>query len=1383
MPEERGFREGWSSSKDNEDRLEANASLAESNSITAGNRRQRNDDDRSDLDMWRDAGRPVHGQAPIDPSVVKLTEPIKMFGVYVESFSVSVGYGAESSTMQMVLVEDPNNTTQKLNANGVPLYKGTDPITGREIETTEQFSCDINGENCTENDKIIIADPVVLQHEVQVLDDDGLPEKNQDGSEKFETVAGFPPVGTVCQFALQGMEFVGVFQRYNYTQGLDGRKYDVTFESPAKILDGVQVILKGFEGTAFQLLPQTYFYPSEGINFTSQINNVYNPFGIKENFAWGGLFGYSDVNEQGFPVADAVADPTDLRDKGLLTLIEEISRSVYTYDNPNGAGTDTTTNQDDEELIGGPINFGLNKLTIDFGKLKELIPDGYRMSGEVVSINAMMQDLTEICLHDYVSTIDPVLTTVSSSQTQTGGFYITGSGSSVIEKVFKNGVTPTVFDDDGNVVGPVIRFKYQDKSEQPQPGVIADLVENSKKGNTLISANNGKEYADVTTQKLMLGGDATRVWEVGVGDLLPALGKDSSGNYLVGTGTGPGDLCPIKLPNGSTYVASNFELRCASAGRDVWGLFQQSMKAIGNPALQVPRTGFSVLNPAGNGFNQARVQKRHNAASLVASFNSHMHRDLVDVSKLGNSAGSVDAYFESIVDASRNYLGSTYLIPLPVEPGGIDNNLRYKNNFDIEAAWEIAESAFDPAYRLEDITGYDDEGRLKACAGFVVNSMKLTPNGWQNKGYRRDFSAIEKRVPYRIPDNIAQAIGHSNYLVGTTDVKVEKEIIWLSNPYGDPNNPYDDVMAFVHVTVPQVVVYDEFAWHKSGTQSLFFRGFANFLKAQGAPAGMINGIDQLGLTPFTADAALNPVEGAGLRVHQSPVVGNSQVAYQNGSTAAPAHPFRIAIPQRSNRYSWGPWYKYNQKNGKAEVERSEQLRPEVFGGNMALLDECAFALADVSLANLYATEAGTVELAEFPRHNYAERFDENGPYVTSMDVSVGIGGIQTSYQFSTWTRNFGKIAKYNIDRIARINKNKIKRLKSGMSSLPVFPTKQNIASNIPQQQAADFNNTSNLFFHGTMIPSVPNLSAAATEGGQSTWSMLTTDGSSELHVLGEDVKFYNSQTKNYDIMFGCTMEQLFTPVGIRQDPLQNPDDESFPYIVQHKTPKNIEGEEDTQGKAALWEGDVRPVAKSLDPYFLQESTDFSAVYMNDYTWFTSDNSMHLENYNYSPKQVASDVRTYGLRGPLLMSGWGYDLAGMPVPALEDKMDGEFYPANPALNRGWWKTGPVDLMWDDERQVWAGGLSFVEGELTKSIEPARDITDPDTSGEALIYRRKYNRGDGKYEWEDLQEKVTITNRDPSLKVDVGAAKYKIYVMLVRINYEWRVVYVSCDDFAG
>jgi len=1371
MAEERGFRSGWSSSKDNEEQQQGNSDLAASNSIVAQNRRRRNDDDKSDLERWREADRPVYGQDPIDPSVVKLTQPIKMFGVYVESFSVSVGYGAESSTMQMTLVEDPDNFTQKLNANGVPLYRGTDSITGREVETTDTLSCDLNGENCTENEKIMVADPIVLQHEVQVLDDDGLPEKNADGSDKFETVAGFPPVGTVCQFALQGMEFVGVFQRYNYTQGLDGRRYDVTFESPAKILDGVQVILKGFEGTAFQLNPRTYFYPSEGANFTSQINNVYNPFGIKENFNWGGMFGYSDVNDQGFPVNDKVLDPTDIQDKGLLTLIEEISRSVYTYDNPNGADPDAATNQDDEELIGGPINFGLNKLTIDFGKLKELVPDGYRISGETVSINAILQDLTEICLHDYVSVIDPVLVTVPSTQTQTGVFSITGRGTSVIEKVFKNGVTPTVFDDDGNVVGPVISFKYQDKSEQPKPGIVAELVEDSKKGNTLISANNGKEYADVTTQKLMLGGEATRVWEVGVGDLLPALGKDANGNYIVGGGTGPTDLCPVRLPDGSIYAATNFELRAARGGRDCWDLYTQIAKANNLSTLRTPFSGTRVLNVGRTGIVQSWRNKTDNVASLIAGFNSGAHKDVMEARLLANAPKGVDAYFDSVLGAARNSLGSTYLVPIPVEPGGIDNNLRYKNDFDIEAAWEIAEAAFDPFYRVEDISGYDDDGRLKACAGWTSKSVSFTANGIQDLGYRRDFSAIETIVPYRIPNNIAQAIGHSNLLVGTTDVQVEKEIIWISNPYGDPDNPYDDVMAFVHVTVPQVMLYDEFALQKSAIQQGFWT-----LGGRLPDRGMSR-------NPYTIDSQISGVGGhpGGLTLRGN-VVDGKNVGMQDPTPPGFLHPFRITIPQKSNRYSWGPWYKYNQKDGKAEIEKNDQLRPEVFGGNMAQLDEAAFALADVSLANLYATEAGTVELAEFPRHNYAERFNENGPYVTSMDVGVGVGGITTTYQFSTWTRNFGKIAKYNIDRIARINKNKIKRLK-GASSGPHFPTKQFSSSTTNQPSRADKQNGT-IFFQGSLVSSIPNLNAAVNPGTQSTWSMSATPATDIHQYHGEDVKFYNSTEKNYDLMFGCTMEQIFSPVGIKQNAPQDPNDDPFPYIVEHKTPKNIDGEEDTQGTATLWLGDVRPVAQSLDPYFSPPTTDFSAVYMNDYNWFANENSMHLENYSYSPRNVADDIRTYGLRGPILLSGWGYDLAGMPVPAENDLMNGQFYPENPALNRGWWKSGPVDLMWDDERQVWAGGLSFVEGKLLTDIEPATDPELPDTTGTAQIYRRQHNGNE--YQWKNNGEVVTITNRDPSLKVSVEEALnsgYDPYVMLVRINYEWRVVYVSCDNFKG
>jgi hypothetical protein len=40
-----------------------------------------------------------------------------------------------------------------------------------------------------------------------------------------------------------------------------------------------------------------------------------------------------------------------------------------------------------------------------------------------------------------------------------------------------------------------------------------------------------------------------------------------------------------------------------------------------------------------------------------------------------------------------------------------------------------------------------------------------------------------------------------------------------------------------------------------------------------------------------------------------------------------------------------------------------------------------------------------------------------------MDVSIdATGGVKTTYKFNTWTPNFGKLAKYNVDRIAKINK-------------------------------------------------------------------------------------------------------------------------------------------------------------------------------------------------------------------------------------------------------------------------------------------------------------------------------------------------------------------------
>jgi hypothetical protein len=66
------------------------------------------------------------------------------------------------------------------------------------------------------------------------------------------------------------------------------------------------------------------------------------------------------------------------------------------------------------------------------------------------------------------------------------------------------------------------------------------------------------------------------------------------------------------------------------------------------------------------------------------------------------------------------------------------------------------------------------------------------------------------------------------------------------------------------------------------------------------------------------------------------------------------------------------------------------------------------------------------------------------------------------------------------------------------------------------------------------------------------------------------------------------------------------------------------------------------------------------------------------------KVSVEDIRSIALRSPIILSGWGFDTNGLPVPSGQS---GIFHPEafyNPNL----WKTGPVDLRWDDDRKVWS-----------------------------------------------------------------------------------------------
>ena len=79
--------------------------------------------------------------------------------------------------------------------------------------------------------------------------------------------------------------------------------------------------------------------------------------------------------------------------------------------------------------------------------------------------------------------------------------------------------------------------------------------------------------------------------------------------------------------------------------------------------------------------------------------------------------------------------------------------------------------------------------------------------------------------------------------------------------------------------------------------------------------------------------------------------------------------------------------------------------------------------------------------------------------------------------------------------------------------------------------------------------------------------------------------------------------------------------------------------------------------------------------------FTSSNGTDVE---------VVDIRSVGFRAPMVLSGWGYDTDQKPVPA--DTGNPNIFASGAFRNPNIWKTGPVDLRWDNDRKVWSAGTS-------------------------------------------------------------------------------------------
>lgn len=1077
-----------------------------------------------------------------------------------------------------------------------------------------------------------------------------------------DVILTLPEPGTAVYFKYYEFYYGGIFQRWSYKEEISGKKYNVIIESPGgKILNGVNVILNSFEGTAFnEGAGYNKFNPSANPNLTNQVNNVWNPYGHKENFSYGGIFGGANTNSAGFPAVD------------LLELLELISRG--------------------ESEFGGPIIFGESEYELDLSDIKSEVPEFFRLSGQSATLNSIIGECCEVIQYDFFVEVNEKSGTLS---------------------------------EDNIIKEPVLKVIGMPKIEQPEKDKVAQIVQEFKEEGNLVSSDIGKELNDEVTQRVVIGGPASRYYVAPIQDTFPIWGKLGPKKYILGTsrfgfvpntpsgylpdskvlislddlepieGAGSSSLANSNYVWGRDYLATVAELRMASANQESWEAFKVFES--------IAEDTYNDLNASpwcfGLDINKAQLfdfaiggrGSLSLASTSLETANKAFKEDIRDY---------VSRLYNKVRDVANNFYGRFFMVPLPKEPGGILNNIKFIEEDLLEVpSWEYVDSAWVSNKPVSDIGFYNQDARLKSLSIYQIDpdydysEMGGEYAAWKSNGIANQFFA----------DGIA-----------TTKTGADDGTVFFLSMGEGENKVTFDTPYVVMDTGVQIKDVDEFTTDQFGITYL---------------AKYFFGID------IPPERYLTPGKP------------NTQIIVPPNIV----YPRDLGIPQQSQRYSWGPWYNIASPKGKSEVVFDTNLAPETFGSASAM-DQAGFDAARAGNSSLTAHETGRVEVAEFPAFKISDRFYSQGPYITNMSINISVGGVTTAYEFNTWTPNFGKLTKYNADRVSRIYKAQVAALQRFRADNPKRPFKPFKFPEKKEDKKAERlkTNRSATDFQFmrwfNKIPQFKHVEGAAINGADA-FGLLNAEPDEQVN------------------QFGCSNDQIFTPAGTKIAKLDT-DDGFF-----MEAPSNIEQEEIEED--GLFASGVAPSAMELCPYFSTAVYDTSEEHVTNVDFINAVNVASGDMTNLAfEENIPEDqdicnieeVRSIGFRGPMMLSGWGYDVANNPVPN-----NGQIKEFNKELtsDRTLWKTGPIDLRWDKERKTWKGGLETLTGVVLTDVKAPSSPLEPTEFKLKVLRKVNEEKGAGALEI-SAGEVITCYNRDPKLSMSKGDNSY---LTVMRINYEW------------
>lgn len=384
-----------------------------------------------------------------------------------------------------------------------------------------------------------------------------------------------------------------------------------------------------------------------------------------------------------------------------------------------------------------------------------------------------------------------------------------------------------------------------------------------------------------------------------------------------------------------------------------------------------------------------------------------------------------------------------------------------------------------------------------------------------------------------------------------------------------------------------------------------------------------------------------------------------KIGYQ-GIVQPAMFPDAIAIPLRDNTNTYGPWY-VTGAVGKVNYEDDESFAPWNYGGT-ANMNAAAENRIRSNLSSMQLSEAGTITVPGTPGVQLGDVLIAGGPNVTSINCNIGPDGATTTYTCQTYTPSipgFGLFSKTIGERIGNQSKRlqQQQRQNAFNAKTPGGGSKQ-----FQNRQAASLSfrnpigmtwdkrtkrvaaSTPHEMFVGQYITPIDGSGQSPIVVTEPTYEMLPD-------LRANDPEIYKQRA-------ACSLDFLLRPFST------DPEATGIPHF---EVPTSSTGSEITASS-------LNPFKKGHDIEFVTTGDEYP------------EEGLSVISYEEYPEP--DDYRAMALRGPLVVTGWGYTTEGKPIPNRSGDLSADEFKPGYLREPQTWPCGPVDLRWDNDRKVWS-----------------------------------------------------------------------------------------------